>query len=237
MTLCSYSSLSCHILLPRTDCCVYFFHWTSYNLFLIFCKKIYVDEIQIRCDWVINYDVTSNKLRLGDKLWCYLHCALLCACRLPARHWAPHPRLPPPPIVSCSHWAAHPILPPQPSLLGPTQDQGWIPSSIISQSLNASIQWWWDCSSLPFPGHQSKNRMQNMIIQRRQVEPTLSVVLQKQVRLNEADDISFPILSHICTLYIILYSFWYICFVLIYNPWSYMYIKHMPLPFTMKGNF
>ena len=120
MTLCSYSSLSCHILLPRTDCSVYYFHWTSYNLFLIFCK-MYVEEIQISCDWVIICDVTSNKLRLGDKLWCYLHCALLCACRLPARHWAPHPRLPPPPILSCSHWAAHPILPPEPSLLAPTQ--------------------------------------------------------------------------------------------------------------------
>ena len=142
-----------------------------------------------------------------------------------------HPELLP---LSCS---PNPPILSLPCLRQPnlTQDQGWIPSSIISQSLNASIQWW-DCSSLPFPGHQSKNRMQNIIIQRRQVEPTLSIVLQKLVRLNEADDISFPILSHICTLYSMLYSLWYICFVLIYNPWSYMYIKHMPSPFRMKGN-
>ena len=180
---------------------------------------------QISCDWVINYDVTCTAPCCAPAD-CLPGTELLTQGSLLLPSWAA-----PTELLTQSSLLSLPCLR-QPNL---TQDQGWIPSSIISQSLNASIQWW-DCSSLPFPGHQSKNRMQNIIIQRRQVEPTLSIVLQKLVRLNEADDISFPILSHICTLYSMLYSFWYICFVLIYNPWSYMYKKHMPLPFTMKGN-
>ena len=115
---------------------------------------------QISCDWVINYDVTCTAPCCAPAD-CLPGTELLTQGSLLLPSWAA-----PTELLTQSSLLSLPYLR-QPNL---TQDQGWIPSSIISQSLNASIQWWWDCSSLPFPGHQSKNRIQNFIVQRRQVE-------------------------------------------------------------------